>query len=397
MDGKGKMHLLVLLVFAAALAGCPGSGSVSLLNPFQQQWIGLGLIAIFTMYMVVGIIYMAATGFNMPNLLAWCKNELFQISATAIMLFMLVFAITGVDAATRGMLGQETLQAYDVQPGDYALMTVAQGYMLCQSQLIWSTYNYLIVTTAPLAIVYSSTLHVRPLRMGFSIQPGKFIQPIMDNVNIAVSMLQSGAWASKAIYYLLTFSQDVMFSIFLPLGIVLRSIPFTRSVGGALIAVGIALYVALPAAVLINTMIYREHYGEMCRPSTAYIGNPLQQPGRLKALWGGTWHYAINSFATASGGTAPAVFGKVGGTFYLLFAVFFGGTLLSGALWLGSGLIVGVLLSAMLAWAREIVFMLVILTFVGGVAEYMITFTFARELSRLLGADVDLTAIMKIL
>jgi len=392
MVGKKLQLFAGLLVFALLLAGCPGSGDISVLNPLQQQWIGLAIIAIFTMYMVVALLYMGATGFNMPDLLAWCKNELFQITATAIMLFMLVFAITGVDAATRGMVGQEALDAYHVQPGEYALMKVAQGYMQCQTQFIWSSYNYLITATAPLAIVYSSTLHVRPLKMGFSIQPGKFIQPIMDNVNIAVNLMASGTWASKAIYIILMFAQDVMFMVFLPLGVILRSIPFTRAIGGALIAIAIAFYVALPAAVLINSMVYKEHYGQMCVPDT-----PDVIPARLKALWGGTWHYSIDSFAQAQGGTATASFGKMGGALYLLFAFAFGGTLLGGAAWLGAGLLMGVLISAMLAWAREIVFMIVILTFIGGVIEYMITFTFARELSKLLGADIDLTSLMKIL
>ncbi|MFA6035366.1 MAG: hypothetical protein WC759_00215 [Candidatus Micrarchaeia archaeon] len=392
MAGKGSAIVAGLLVFTLLLAGCPGSGDMSLLSPFQQDWINLAIVAVFLMYMVVALLYMVANGFNMPGLLAWCKNELFQITATVMMLFMLVFALTGVDAATRGMVGQDALDAYQVQPNDYALMKVAQGYMLCQSQLIWSSYNYLIVTTAPLAIVYSSTLHVRPLKMGFSIQPGKFIQPIMDNINIAVSIMQSGAWASKAIYLILAFAQDVMFAVFLPLGVILRSIPFTRGVGGALIAIAIAFYVALPAAVLINAVVYKEHYGGLCVPNSADV-----IPARLKALGGGTWHYAIDSFAQAGGGVATGTFGKMGGALYLMFAVFLGGTLLSGALWLGAGLLVGVLISAMLAWAREIVFMVVILTFVGGVVQYMITFTFARELSKILGSDVDLTALLKIL
>lgn len=395
-----RMRLAVLLVAALLLAGCTGTASASALSPFQQEWVNIAILAMLTMFFAVGIIYMVGTGFGMPALVAWCKNEVFQVSATALMLFLMIFAITGVDGATRGLVGSEALTFYDVQPSDFALMKVAQGHMQCQSEFIWSTYNYVIVATAPLAIIYSSTIHIRPLRMGFSIQPAKFIQPIMDNVHIGTTLLGSGAWASKLIWMLLMFAQDTMFAIFLPLGVVLRSLPFTRAIGGTLIAIALAFYVALPAAVMVNVLVYEEHYGEYCKPTTS-AGSSLSPlnlpPERIQHVFGGTWHYMKDAFVLGSAGAGPAIFGKVGGISSLLLAVFLGGGIPGALAWLVSGAIIGTLISASLAWAREIVFILVILTFVGGVVQYMVTFTFARELAKLLGSDVDLTSLLKIL
>jgi len=378
-----RTTLIALLLASIVFAGCIGTGDVSLLGPVQQSWIGLALVVIFGMYMAIALLYMVATGLGMPGLLAWCKNELFQITATAIMVFMLAFAITGADEISRSFTAS----------GNTA-MVEAQDYMLCQTQTMWSTYNLLIVSTAPLQILYSSTIHIRPMKMGFSLQPAKFLQPIMDNVGIAITMLTSATWASKLIYNVLLFAGDTMLLVFLPLGVLLRSVPFTRSIGGALIAIAVSFYIALPAAVLINSMVYEEHYGAPCVPNRA---GGYWAPERLQAVIGGFGHYFVNAGLAGTEGTAPAVFGKAGLISYLLLAVMFGGSIMGGFWWLISGAVIGALISWFLAWAREVVFLVVILGFAGMVLDYMITFTFARELGKILGADINLGALMKIL
>jgi len=380
MVGKHRVLLVFAILAVLATAGCVGSGNVSLLSQVQQSWIFLSLLAVFTMYLVVGILYMIGTGFGMPGLIAWCKTELFQITATAIMVVLVVFAITGADEISRGLTASGNTAMQD-----------AQDYMQCQGDFMWSTYQYIIITTAPVSILYSSTIHIRPLKMGFSLQPAKFLQPIMDNVNIAITMLASATWASKLIYLLLLFAQDTMLKVFLPLGVLFRAFPMTRSIGGAFIAIAIALYIALPAAVLINSVIYEERYGAPCVPGA------IATPGsRIMAVGGGWTHYAFDAMGKGTQGITPSVFGKLGTLGYLLMAGMFGG--LSGAIWwMLAGALVGGLTAWMLAWAREIVFLVVILGFAGMVIDYMITFTFARELGKILGADVNLSALMKIL
>ncbi|VVC03426.1 Uncharacterised protein [Candidatus Burarchaeum australiense] len=391
---KGKLgKLAVLLLALVVLSGCLGfgTGSISGLPSAQQavlqNWITITFITVFGMFMAVGLLYTVGTGFGIPSLQAWCKNELFQLSATAIMVFMLVFAITGADQISKSFTGT-----------GQSAMERAQDYMLCQSQFIWGTYNYLLVTSAPMSILYSSTIHIRPLRMGFSLQPAKFLQPVMDNLGIAINMLTSATWASRLVYYLLLFAQDTMLAIFLPLGVLLRAFPVTRSIGGALIAMAAAFYIALPGAVLINAMIYQEHYGAACiaQPVAPTLITPFVG-GRIQALAGGWTHYALGALVEGTGGKAAAIFGKMGTLTYILMAISFGG--LSGAAipWLLSGVLVGALTALMLAWAREVIFIVVILGFGGLVVDYMITFTFARELSRVLGSDVNLSALMKIL
>ena len=380
---KGKTTLIVLLLAALAGFGCIGSGDISALAPIQQGWITFTLMAIFAMYMLIGIAYMVGTGFNILGLVAWCRSEIFQITATTIMVFMLAFAITGIDELSKGM----------TRSGGTA-MEEAQDYMLCQGQFMWSTYNYLIVTSAPMQILYTSTIHIRPLRMGFSLQPAKFLQPIMDNLGIALSMLTSATWASKLVYHLLLFAEDTMLVIFLPLGVLLRAFPITRGVGGSFIAIAVAFYIALPGAVLLNSVIYEEHYGAACIPTAGTSGMFTWEP-RIATLFGGAKHYVGEAMLLGSSGLGPSIFGKFGIFIGVLTFIFGGG--LAALPWLLSGAVVGAMIGWMLAWAREIVFQVVILGFVGMVVDYMITFTFARELGKILGADVNLSALMKIL
>src|SRR3989338_10197368 len=172
MVGKNRVAIFFVFLATLAISGCVGSGNVSALGQVQQSWIFLSLLAVFMMYLIVGILYMIGTSFGMPGLIAWCKTELFQITATVIMVAMVVFAITGADEISKGFTASGNTAMQD-----------AQQYMQCQYKFMWSTYNYIIITTAPISILYSSTIHIRPLKMGFSLQPAKFLQPIMDNVN----------------------------------------------------------------------------------------------------------------------------------------------------------------------------------------------------------------------
>ena len=124
----------------------------------------------------------------------------------------------------------------------------------------------------------------------------------------------------------------------------------------------------------------------------------ITTPGsRIVAIGGGWKHYAFDAMAKGTSGLAPSVFGKLGALGYGLMALSFGGLSVGAFWWLLAGVVVGSLTAWMLAWAREIVFLVVILGFVGMVIDYMITFTFARELGKILGADVNLSALMKIL
>ena len=379
------MTFIVLLLAALSIFGCVGSGDLT--DPVYGgdydvvvSWITITLIVIITMYLLIGIAYMVGSGFNMPGLVAWCKNEFFQITATAIMVLMLAFAITGVDELSKGLS----------KDGSTTAMEKAQDYMLCQTEFMWGTFNYLVVFSAPLQILYSSTIHIRPLKMGFSLQPAKFLQPVMDNLGIALNMLTSAMWASKLIYYLLLFAEDTMMVIFLPLGVLLRAFPITRSVGGAIIALAVAFYMALPGAVLINSMIYEVHYGSECTAA----GGWTNWSTRIGNVAGGWWHYTWDAMIVGEAGLGPAIFGKAGMLLGIV-AFLFGG--FAAIPWILTGAILGGLVAWMLAWAREIIFQVVILGFVGFVIDYMITFTFARELGKLLGADVNLSALMKIL
>ncbi|RLG20051.1 hypothetical protein DRN67_00990 [Candidatus Micrarchaeota archaeon] len=378
---RNGIIIISLLFIGLMLFGCIGSGDPSLLSPIQRNWMAISIIAILTMYFAIALLYMGASLLGMPGLIAWCKSELFQITATAIMVFMLAFAITGVDEASKSF----------TSTGNTA-MQEAQDYTLCQSQVMWSTYNHLIWTTAPIQILYSSQIHIRPLKMGFSVQPAKFLQPIMDNLGIAMTMLATTTWASRLLYTLLIFTDDIMLSVFLPLGVLLRAVPMTRSAGGALIAVAVAFYIALPLAVIVNSMVYEEHYGQACDP------NRVVAIERVISIGGGWKHYVWDAMLKGTQGIPASVFGKMHMVGFGMLALVFGGFSLGAAApWLISGAVAGMSIAFFLAWAKEIIFMVVILGFVGLVIDYMITFTFARELGRILGADVNLSALMKIL
>jgi hypothetical protein len=64
-----------------------------------------------------------------------------------------------------------------------------------------------------------------------------------------ISYLITAIWAKE---FIVIFSRDVVPLLLLPLGIVMRAMPFTRTTGSSLIALSFALYFVLPFAILLS-------------------------------------------------------------------------------------------------------------------------------------------------
>ena len=88
--------------------------------------------------------------------------------------------------------------------------------------------------------------------------PLSLVSQALTKVVDGIGMLALAIWGKKII---LIFSKTVIPLIFLPLGIILRSNPFSRTTGSSIIALGFALYFTFPIIVMISYYMVFDIYG----------------------------------------------------------------------------------------------------------------------------------------
>lgn len=88
--------------------------------------------------------------------------------------------------------------------------------------------------------------------------PLSLVSQALTKVVDAIGMLALAIWGKKMI---LIFAKTVVPLIFLPLGIILRSNPFSRTTGSSIIALGFALYFTLPIIIMISYYMVFDIYG----------------------------------------------------------------------------------------------------------------------------------------
>ncbi len=88
--------------------------------------------------------------------------------------------------------------------------------------------------------------------------PLSLVSQALTKVVDAIGLLALAVWAKQMI---LIFAKTVVPLIFLPLGIILRANPFSRTTGSSIIALSFALYFIFPVIVMISYYMVFEIYG----------------------------------------------------------------------------------------------------------------------------------------
>jgi len=398
---KNKLKFALLAFALVVLAGCPstGVGTPQALGGVQLGWLNAALVASFAMFSVIGLLYMFSQLLGMPTLAAWCRNEIFQAAAT---IAMIIIVLGGFSAL------HYFIQSFVYQSGvpDYTVMERAKTFQICMADGLWQTYNELIGFAVLVGLFQSSTIHVRPLRMGFSIQPATMLRPISDNLGIGLTALSTGYMGELVEWVILRFADSTMLMIFLPLGIFFRSFPFTRQLGGTILAIAISFYAVYPLTVLLNEAVYAEHYNlplvvEQTAPNYNTYRGPCDVSHPYRSF-GGRMRMTVNAFveymAAVIGNPGPGgMFTQIFGLAGAFFSLMWGGLARASLGWLITTLIFAALINFSLAVAKEVIFLVVVMTILMSVIDWMIVFTFARSLAQVLGSDLDLSALLKLL
>ena len=237
------------------------------LAPNTGAWYGLAMAAIMLCVFLNGLLYMLGVGFGLESLKKYARAEFLQVTASA---FMIVFAVAllyelsgsgGVGGGAYKIMGQllgtgGTTVACSAAPngqfeiwGDSQFGTGPIGAFKCKVQSnidsAESCYDKLRdgnMAEEALASVCMSVFGAPVWCFDWLSDVHKDVEAVHYLTTKLVGLLIT----LNAQYAAAEYIQNTMLPVFLPIGLILRILPFTRGVGGLFIAVAIGFYFVWP-------------------------------------------------------------------------------------------------------------------------------------------------------
>ena len=322
--GISRIALLaiVALVAFAAIAFSDGvggyaqsSGQAAFSEKFAAgtgSWYPAAIAAILLSVFFNVLVYMAGEAFRAENLKRYAKAEFLQTTASALIIVFAVYLLYGISGSGHGafdimgnLLGNgASIGCAAAQNGRFFIWGTNAGYgegpiaaFQCKTQ------ERIDAAEAAYSNIYSENMYQEALTsfcvsfFGFPVWcydwDLQWHMQVEENHFIA-SKLVSLLVALHAEYALAGYVQATMLSVFLPLGLVLRILPFTRGVGGLFIAMAVSFFFIWPTFAVLSDP-------SLVRASTLEQPNSMLQQGCFTGFKGAAVIMS-SSFSSTFGG-----------------------------------------------------------------------------------------------
>ncbi len=308
------------------------------------------MLALLAIGMGIAIFYMAGTFLGSPQLIAMSKQEIFELIHTALIVVLFALLLT---------FSKQLL----FSGGENSIYDVALDYSLLMIHKITKDTMWLSLINTLIYMLYSA-----PLRLGGSLHQavhfnlGGVLKPFVDAVGTMASLLSFAAGEWVANISILCFIKRFVPNLFLPIGVLLKAFPQTRGGGNAIIAVCIAFFLIYPVMLYMNHEAYLYKYGAIGDRSS------------LEEI--------VSSFVLSSG--------WLNLSFYALF------------LWLFTGQLVGIAFLTQLVvffidMFADVIYTVFVLSIFLPLLNIFVTLTFARELAKYFGTEINISAFVKLI
>ncbi|MBI5227095.1 hypothetical protein HY988_00770 [Candidatus Micrarchaeota archaeon] len=324
-------------------------------------WIAPTILALFVVFFGIAAFYMLGQLLSSPSLIALAKDELYQTTITIrrVMVILVAIGMGGLwFSFSAGNASADPI--YGNPRFNSNMMDAALQFTRVMITEMSTDYSMLLLYNTVVHTIYSSTMWFGVTwRAMYSFNMGPILKPLIDVIGTSLQFLSLGI--SEWLLHLVTLCiiKKWTWSLFIPLGILLRAIPFTRNAGEALIAIAFSLALVYPFMFLIDYEVHKLMRGNIIDAQKA-----------------------INSFITNSG----------------IFNVF--GTAVISML-LTSGVLVPFFMGGIVSLAFElvrgsvyyIVMMAVLLPFF----NIFVTLTAAKETAKFFGVNVNFFGFLKLI
>ncbi len=332
-----------------------GSGSGLIVG----MWLAPSLVVLLIVSMGVAIFYMAGQALSNPQLIAMAKDEFFQVLLTSFRLALIIgMLVSGNLWYTLSAAGSQD-PIYG-NPNNKDMMDSAMAISRLMVSNMVTDYSTLLMYNMVIHTVYSSTMWFGVTwRAMYSFNMGPVLKPLIDLIGTSLQFLSMGL--SEWLLHIVTLCliKQWTWTLFIPLGLLLRSFPYTREAGEALISLAFALALFYPFMFIFDYEVHKIMIYNLVDPQQA-----------------------ISGFIHNSG-----MLGVVGSVFIVMFLM--GGVFIP--YFLGGALTVAFELM------RSAVYYIVIMSILLPFFNIFITLTSAREAAALSKVDVNFMSFLKII
>ena len=225
---------------------------------FLAEW-EYGWIPVVLMASMIAIIFnitlmMFGKAFNIRELEAFAKSEMLQAGATTLMAIFLVSLVGGAMEVSTGLLQNGSMECagttYEFNEPNSAM---DQAYLSIRCRLHQRALEVAEIqdamTTGAGTWAEFNTLNLATSVFGITVFKGDWVGELYKRTettritNNLATVLLIGLNAQSM---LLEYLRLNMLTIFIPMGVLLRSFYFTRSVGALFIALGVGMYFIFP-------------------------------------------------------------------------------------------------------------------------------------------------------
>jgi len=239
--------------------------------------ISLSLLALTISFLVVAIGYFISRIVPSIGVQGWLRSEYWEIGKSALLIASIFAVMTLISSVVVMLYG--TQSGTSSSTGSYyanigTLVNGAMNDYLCGQVVcnIETGNDYLTGLAAGLGALRTTRVGlyvpiplipptpVVTLQFGFTAKP--YVNPMLDSTALSAqydsalndAMEFIAAPATLIIYsqiYMLPYLIEMVIVVLIPIGLILRALPFVRGIGGTLIAIGIGVGIVYPSLLLL--------------------------------------------------------------------------------------------------------------------------------------------------
>jgi len=238
-------------------------------------WQAYAGFAILVSAILLATVYMVGIGFDVREIKILAKDEFIQLGVLVVLMIVLMAGdgiLNAISTATIFARGEATMQDAAIVSLDQTVEDLA-SYL---SDVESADKEMAREASRSSSCVLSGGGHSVSACGGYSM--------LATPLSMSGSILGYAIAQVAAVKKLVMISQEFVFVLILPFGIVLRTFKFTRGAGGLLISLGIALYIFIPAGIVFTELLQEKfEYAVTSDPDTpaswktisaAYLDSP---------------------------------------------------------------------------------------------------------------------------
>ena len=199
--------------------------------------IGTAVLIMLVMSAIMGMLYGIGFAFNISKLTQFSKIEFGEMAVTFILIGIFIGSISATSPSGLLHIGPSTVSSTFIG----SCQILSNNAISVLSNLL----TYYLPASQVLSLFENFKVELLPLEFGFSFNPfvGYTLESHAINELFGFSTLMMMIFLGLVIFLGVIYN---LFPLFLYLGIVLRTVPFTRAAGGAFIGLFVGFYIFFP-------------------------------------------------------------------------------------------------------------------------------------------------------